>query len=70
MFVKVVLLAGGALVAAIAEAVEIAHGNISTLTIVALAGFAIVFIGGVYVGVTESDASKALKIANEAISAT
>jgi hypothetical protein len=63
LFVKAVLLPGAALVAAGAEAIEIAHGNVSTLTIVALAAIGLVFVGGVYVAITEFDAGKPSKIA-------
>jgi hypothetical protein len=67
MFVKVILLLGGALIAGGAEAFEIADGNVSALTVAALAGFGLVFLGGVYVAITDSDVSRALDTARQAL---
>jgi hypothetical protein len=69
LFVKLALVTGGATMAAVAHSVELAHANeaMSVWTIAGLAGAAIVMVGGIYVVLTETDASKAIETARKAI---
>ena len=70
-FIKIILIIGGAAAATIALAIDIAHANkeISTWTIVGLAGAGLVALGSIFDAFTERDAAQALLIANKAVDA-
>jgi GAF domain-containing protein len=70
LFVKLILLVGGATIAGISLAVEVADsvGKISGWTIAEIAALALVALGSVFVALTEKDASEALEVARDAVS--
>jgi hypothetical protein len=69
IFVKLILVIGGATAAAVAQCVELAHSNgeFSVWTIVGIAASVIVAIGGGYLAFTEPDVSKTLEAARQSI---
>lgn len=62
VFVKGVLVGGGALLVAISEAVDIANSNgeISPWTVATFAGAAVVALGGLYLALTEENAGTSI----------
>jgi len=70
-FVKVVLIIGGAAVAAIALSIDIAHaaGEVSPWTIAGIAGASLVAVGSIFDAIKERDAAPALVLAAQAINA-
>src|SRR5690348_9718415 len=68
-FVKVALIIGGALIAAVALGIDIAfaNGEISAWTIAGIFGAAAVAIGSLFDAIRETDASEALVKAKDAI---
>ena len=69
LFVKLILVIGGAAVAAIAQGVELAHSNgeISAWTIAGIAAATIVAIGGGFLAITEVDVSRTLEAARQSV---
>lgn len=67
LFVKVVLVAIGSAIAGVAQFLEFSDNGATTSQIVGIAACAIVAIGGVFVIVTEQDASSQLALAQKAI---
>jgi hypothetical protein len=67
--VKLILVFGGAFMAGLAEAFELAATNqaISHWTIAAISGVFLSVLGGVFIALTEQDASKELESAREAL---
>ncbi|MDN3279498.1 hypothetical protein QWJ07_34895 [Frankia sp. RB7] len=70
-FIKLVLVIGGALAAAIALSIDIAHANkeVSPWTVVGLAGAILVALGSAFDALRERDASQALITASQALDA-
>jgi hypothetical protein len=71
LFVKIALVSLGTGVALVSQTVELAtaNGAVSPWTIAGLAGTALLVIGGIYIYLTEQDASKALESARKALEA-
>jgi hypothetical protein len=69
IFVKLILVIGGATAAAVAQCVELArsNGEYSIWTIIGIAAAVIVAIGGGFLALTELDVSKALEAARQSI---
>jgi hypothetical protein len=69
MFVKVVLVIGGATIAAVAQCIELAHSNdeFSAWTMAGLAGAVVVAVGGIFVAITETDISTILEVSGQTI---
>lgn len=68
LFVKVVLVCGGSLLVAGAQYAAIPSNGPATWNIVGIAAAIIVFVGTVYVAITEQDASQELALAQKAVS--
>jgi hypothetical protein len=70
VFVKSVLIGGGGAIATIALAIDLATANhaISAWTIAGIAGAFLVFLGAIFMGIADQDASEALEKAREALS--
>jgi hypothetical protein len=69
VFVKLLLVIGGATAAAIAHCVELAHNNgvFSEWTALGLGGAAAVAVGGIYIALTETDVTAYLDSARDAL---
>ncbi|MCP1915413.1 energy-converting hydrogenase Eha subunit A [Bradyrhizobium elkanii] len=69
MFVKLVLVIGGATIAAVAQCIELAHANheYSVWTTAGIGSAVIVAIGGIFVAITETDISRTIEVARQAV---
>ncbi len=69
LFVKLGMITGGAALAAVAEAIELARANqeFSPWTMAALAGTGLVAVGGLFLYLTEQDVSETLEEARSAL---